>query len=319
MEHGPMSSPSQIKVFFEPIMEQHSPGLYDAASTATSIPFEQAVSDAGRAAYNDDGFLVVRGVFAGEEIARGRDELEAMTLADDPRCDMVCYEGEMRRLVPASTAEENIVSGKGVGDALALGRQERQLPDLPAKVRAPFIRKFMGFLQTHSDLHAIAYHPKLLTLVRSMLGAQPELFQEMALIKPPGGREKPWHQDHAYFNYKIENRIVGIWIPFENTTPDNGCMFAIRGGHQAGPRPHVKRRDWQICDTDVETIGRVCIPMHAGEVMIFDGKLPHGTPVNKTDKFRWAIQFHYKAQTAVEVPDDVRLASFGSEGKNVTC
>jgi phytanoyl-CoA hydroxylase len=59
--------------------------------------------------------------------------------------------------------------------------------------------------------------------------------------------------------------------------------------------------------------------MQAGDVMLFDGKLPHGTPVNQTDQFRWAIQFHYKAHTAVEVPDDVRLGAFGSEGKNVTC
>src|SRR5580704_11307745 len=118
MEYSPMSTQSQVKVFFEPVMEGHSPGLYDATSTATSLPFEDAVRDDGRAAYDADGFLVVSGVFTGEEIARGKIELEAMTLADDPRCDMVCYEGEIRRLLPPSTAEENIVSGKGVGDAL---------------------------------------------------------------------------------------------------------------------------------------------------------------------------------------------------------
>lgn len=313
------AQPQQRKVFFEPVIGPHSPGLYQAPSIGASVPFSRALMDDSRASYDADGFLVVSGVFDGQEMARARGELEGMTLADDPHCEAICYEGAIRRLLPPSEVKENVVTGKGVGDALALGRQDRELPDLPAHVRAPYIRKFMGFVGSHGDLHAIAFHPKLLTLVSSMLAAQPELFQDMALIKPPGGREKPWHQDHAYFNYEIGNRIVGVWIPLEDTTPENGCMFVIRGGHRAGPRPHVLRRDWQLCDGDVETDGRVCLPMQAGEVMIFDGKLPHGTPANKTEKFRWAIQFHYRAATAVEVTDDVRLAAFGSEGKNVTC
>jgi hypothetical protein len=79
MEFSPMSTPSHVKVFFEPVMEQHSPGLYDAAETAASTPFEQAVTDDGRASYDADGFLVVSGVFTGEEIERGKNELEAMT------------------------------------------------------------------------------------------------------------------------------------------------------------------------------------------------------------------------------------------------
>ena len=35
----------------------------------------------------------------------------------------------------------------------------------------------------------------------------------MALVKPAQGREKPWHQDHAYFNVALDTPIVGVWIP----------------------------------------------------------------------------------------------------------
>jgi hypothetical protein len=32
----------------------------------------------------------------------------------------------------------------------------------------------------------------------------------MALLKPPGGgREKPWHQDKAYFNLTLDTPVVG--------------------------------------------------------------------------------------------------------------
>jgi phytanoyl-CoA hydroxylase len=93
----------------------------------------------------------------------------------------------------------------------------------------------------------------------------------------------------------------------------------LRGGHKAGPRPHFKRRDWQICDTDVDVSERVAVPMAPGDVLLFDGKIPHGTPTNRTDEFRWAVQFHYRPASAALVDDAARLAHFGSEGIDVTC
>jgi phytanoyl-CoA hydroxylase len=54
-------------------------------------------------------------------------------------------------------------------------------------------------------------------------------------------------------------------------------------------------------------------------VLLFDGKIPHGTPINRTDQFRWAVQYHYRPTGAVKTDDEARLAAFGSEGRNVTC
>ena len=102
-------------------------------------------------------------------------------------------------------------------------------------------------------------------------------------------------------------------------TPENGCMHMLAGGHRAGPRIHFKRRDWQICDTDIDNAGRVAVPMPPGDVLLFDGKLPHGTPINRTAEHRWAVQFHYRPGAAVLTDDEARLAAFGSEGRNVTC
>ena len=32
------------------------------------------------------------------------------------------------------------------------------------------------------------------------------------MIKPPGGREKPRHQDHAYFKLPLSTPVVGVWL-----------------------------------------------------------------------------------------------------------
>jgi phytanoyl-CoA hydroxylase len=59
--------------------------------------------------------------------------------------------------------------------------------------------------------------------------------------------------------------------------------------------------------------------MKVGDVLFFDGKVPHGTPINKTDSFRWAVQYHYRPKAAQAIDDAARLDAFGSDGKDVTC
>src|SRR5690606_35073346 len=119
--------------------------------------------------------------------------------------------------------------------------------------RQNYIRKFSSFVNYDERLMAMSNHPELLALVRRLMGAEPALFQDMGLCKPPhGGREKPWHQDKAYFNYAVDAPVVGVWIALDEASAENGCMHVIPGSHREGPVIHFKRRDWQICDTDVQ-------------------------------------------------------------------
>lgn len=236
-----MISKAKIKVFYEPVIDKHPADLYISELIATPVPFTYAATRDGHTKYDIEGFLVVDGVLNEEEVTKGKSELQSMTSADDPHCEAIWYEGGISQLLPDATTEKKMI-GKGVGDALALGRQDTQLPDLPGHLRAPYVRKFMGFLDAHADLHAIAYHPKLLALVETILEAKPELFQEMAMIKPPGGREKPWHQDHACFNYDLETRIVGVWIPLGTSRPRRHCLKTWRRMQVMEPTPTTRSR-----------------------------------------------------------------------------
>jgi hypothetical protein len=83
------------------------------------------------------------------------------------------------------------------------------------------------------------------------VGTGIRLFQDMSMVKPPGGREKPWHQDGAYFNLASDTPVVGVWIALGHVTKETGAMHLLPGLHTAGPQPHFKRRDWQICDGTV--------------------------------------------------------------------
>jgi phytanoyl-CoA hydroxylase len=309
-----------VRVFFEPKIAPHDPALYAFERADPGVPAALAGEEEALARYREEGFLTIRGVLAPEEVRAARAELETMTLSDPPGCAMIWYEGAIRDRLALDPARDREIDARAGGVRFAAGQEGSGLPDLDPAERARYVRKLMGFVAPgRPALAHLARHPALTAIIERLIGGPPELFQDMALIKPAQGREKPWHQDHAYFNLALDTPVAGVWIPMSEVTPENGCMHMLAGGHRAGPRTHFKRRDWQLCDEHVEAAGRVAVPMAAGDALLFDGKVPHGTPVNRTGEHRWAVQFHYRPAAAVAVDDEARLAAFGSEGRGVTC
>ena len=199
-----------------------------------------------------------------------------------------------------------------------VGERFDQLSD---EERLDSVRKMMPIIEYDARLKAAAENPALLRVVERIMGEAPALSQDMAMLKPPRiGREKPWHQDMAYFNFPANTTIVGAWIALDEAQPENGCMMIIPGSHREGPMLHWTRRDWQICDTDVKVGRSVAVPMPAGGCLLFHCLLHHGTPPTSSHRRRWALQFHYRPASAEPLPNsDYRLEVFGSDGKDATC
>jgi len=193
--------------------------------------------------------------------------------------------------------------------------------DLPDEERLDSVRKLMPIIPFDQRLKAASENAELLDVIGRIMGEPPALSQDQAMLKPPRiGREKPWHQDMAYFDYPAETTIVGAWIALHEALPENGCMMVIPGSHHEGPAPHWTRRDWQICDTDVQVGKSVAAPLPPGGCLLFHGLLHHGSPPTRSHKRRWALQFHYCPASVARLPNsDYRLSVFGAEGLDVTC
>jgi phytanoyl-CoA hydroxylase len=298
-------------------VEECDDRLYVARPYELGLAGFSSVTEREVQEYRQTGFLVIRGAFSHDRADDARRELEAMAVAEDPECAAVDLESTTwqhleERGFPKPPGREPKLS-----EAQHDEMQARFL-SLDPPVRASLVRKFVGFTKQHPPLGSLARDPALLGVLGMLVGDKVRLYQSQALVKPSGGREKPWHQDHAYFNFPLDTRIVVVWIALDQATPENGCMFVVPRGHTS-PLIHFQRRDWQICDTDMEGRQAVSLPMAAGDVLLFDGKLPHGTPPNRTSQQRWAVQYHYVPARAEMVEPAVRLAAFGSEGKNVKC
>ena len=267
-------------------------GLYDFShQITTGIDGVESVRDNDILQFHELGFLVIRGAISQLAIDAARASIRDLILRRDTS-----------NLMIESAASESFHE---------LGDDER----------LNSVRKLMPIVQHDPRLRAVAADEGMLSVVERIIGETPALTQDMAMIKPPLiGREKPWHQDLAYFNFPKDTTIVGAWIALDQAVPENGCMMIIPGTHLEGPVVHWTRRDWQICDTDVQVGRSVAVPMQRGDCLLFHCLLHHGTPPSRSDKTRWAMQFHYAPRSAAPYADsENRMKIFGPDGKDVTC
>lgn len=275
-----------------PVMPYES-GLYAPEVLIEPIPSFDDITDSIRDQYFELGFISVARAFSPGKIDAARQALVDLVNSDIPDGTQLQFESEAKDILENLSPEE----------------------------KQDYVRKFMWFSHLNQATIDIMYDPGLISVVETLLEGECEMFQDMALFKPPGfGREKPWHQDHAYFNVPFGTKVVGVWIALDDTFPENGCMHFLPGGHKDGPMPHWDRRDWQICDADVlGKTGQVATPLPAGGCLIFDGLTPHGTPTNKSNARRRALQYHYVLKGTPRTSTEERIAIFGDEGKNVSC
>lgn len=265
--------------------------LYRFDHPATFVESIDEVGDADIARFSVEGYIAVRDVLQSGEV---NDVLDGLSrVLTSPGHSDIQYESWAAELVDTTTGAD----------------------------RMDLVRRCMGFVNEDPRLHALATDERILSVVRRLAGSEDlAMFQDMALLKPPGGgREKPWHQDNAFFDYEPGTPIVGVWIALDPATPENGCMHVIPGSHVEGPVVHFKRRDWQLCDDEVDVARDTVVPLPPGGVLFFHGLLQHGTPANRTATRRRAVQLHYLPAGTPGIPDERRLEIFGSEGKDVSC
>ena len=289
------AAPADEPVFDPYIGQEYPEHLFSFDNVASGVEGLASFTEDHVRYYRETGFLAVNDFFTEREIDAAL--AGVMDLIDgkipEVRSAVVQYEASTRDRLGTSSVEE----------------------------RRDMVRKLYHFVDDEPRLRAIADHPQLLKTVSRLLGTtKPELFQDQAMLKPRGiGREKPWHQDHAFFDLPLGTPIIGCWIALDEARPENGCMHVKPGTHKEGPVVHFERRDWQICDEHLDLTRDVMVPLRPGGVLFFNGLTHHGTPANRTDERRRALQLHYIPAGTPRTSHDDRMAIFGTEGKDITC
>lgn len=270
-------------------VDEHDPHLYRNRTLAQSIPSFAEIGPEHLAFFHQHGYLVIDQAFSSTQI--------------DAACNAIY----------------DLIDGKNPEfRGLQLEAHARGTK-LTGSARRLAVRKLMNFVDYDPRFQALAADADLLHALGLLMDDEPIIFQEMALLKPPGGREKPWHQDCAYFNYPIGTTVIGIWISLDHATPENGCLHIMPGTHNEGPVNHFKRRDWQICDTEVQKERDVIVPLAPGGCLFWHGMLHHGSPCNQSQQPRRALQLHYQPANVGQIDTEERMQHFGGEVRGAEC
>jgi phytanoyl-CoA hydroxylase len=138
---------------------------------------------------------------------------------------------------------------------------------------------------------------KLAKLAECLDIEDPLLLQSMYICKQPFiGGEVTAHQDNTFL-YTEPNPVTGFWIALEDATLDNGCLWALPGGHQHGLKSQMKIQangfHLEIYDdTPFEVDKMIPLPVKAGTLIVLHGLLPHMSKENTSAASRHAYTLH---------------------------
>ena len=146
-------------------------------------------------------------------------------------------------------------------------------------------------------------------IARSLGVRDPAIIQSMYIFKPPRiGGEVVFHQDSTYI-YTEPESCIGFWFALEDATLENGCMHFIPGEHK-GP---LRERNYRIGDYSLTTDTlddapwpedqAIAAEARTGTLVVFDGRAPHMSLPNTSEKSRHAYTLHVIDQ-ACHYPED---------------
>ncbi|MCC6484588.1 MAG: phytanoyl-CoA dioxygenase family protein [Armatimonadetes bacterium] len=130
-----------------------------------------------------------------------------------------------------------------------------------------------------------------LQVARQLLGEEADWGGDHAIFKPAlYGAETPWHQDEAYWDSSLSYNSISIWVPLQEATVENGCMWFVPGSqnspllphHSIGhdPRVHGLEVDREPMDAAVDLSSAVACPLPPGGATIHHNRTLHYTGPN---------------------------------------
>jgi phytanoyl-CoA hydroxylase len=152
-------------------------------------------------------------------------------------------------------------------------------------------------------------NPDLAAVAHDVGLADPRLLQSMYILKAPHvGGEVALHTDHTFL-WTEPQSATGFWFALEDATLENGCLWALPGGHRLPARRRFRRDGaggTTFDELDLEpypTEGEVPLPATKGTLVVLHGLLPHRSDANRSERSRAAYTLHC-IDAAAEYPAD---------------
>jgi phytanoyl-CoA hydroxylase len=257
--------------------------------------------------YERDGLLVLEGFVSATNCDRLRLHAEELVRAFDPGGIVSIFSTHEQ----TRTSDDYFLES---GDKIRFFFEENAF-DSDGNLRQTKERSINKIGHALHDLDPVfdefSRRAEIKELVNQLGFNDPLLLQSMYIFKQPNiGGEVTCHQD-ATFLYTEPLRVLGLWFALEDATIENGCLWAIPGGHKAGLKSRFVRTDPTgalphgratagSSQTRFETFDDspwpeeklVPLEVEKGSLIVLHPLLPHLSRENRSPKSRHAYTLH---------------------------
>jgi hypothetical protein len=218
----------------------------------------QVLTPQQRAAYHDQGFLLLPAFLPQALMAEAAAEAEALAA----RRDLIDVQNLRCRFMP------NVQTGACEFECFD-----------PVIDIGPVCRR-------------VANDANLLAALGELYGEEACLFKDKLIFKPPGVRGYGLHQDYIAWP-SFPRSFLTVLVPLDRADADNGCTEVFPGYHHNGS---LTEEDGQYHELPLELIDEsraVFLEMRPGDVAIFGGFTPHRSAPNRSDRWRRQLYLSY--------------------------
>jgi 2-aminoethylphosphonate dioxygenase len=227
-----------------------SPGLMSASAD---------LDQAQLRAWHDDGFIILRGLFAPEEIAAAAEESDALLERCKPLISVRNLRCRWQTNVHTGTCD---------------------------------FETFDPIIDLSSACHNLAHDPRLLGALAALYGEPACLFKDKLIYKPPGLTGYALHQDWIGWP-GFPRSFLTVLIPFDAAERDNGATEVFPGYHHMGPLTEVDGDYHELPAGLVDASRGVLMELQPGDVGIFSGFTPHRSAPNRSARWRRQLYLSY--------------------------
>ncbi len=243
-------------------------------STITTTPGKAPVltlSDADRAFYRENGYLIVKGLWKPEEVRAMHERFDELTK------------------VPKTI-------------------ENTWYPNADPATWSDPLQRYPRYMMPHrvdESSKAWMLDRRIHDVIAGLLEEEPIATQSMFYFKPPGAKGQALHQDDFYLLTK-PGRCVAAWTAVDRASPENGGLFVVPRSHtldifcpeKADPNESFVEQLVRP-PAGMEAIPAVLEP---GDVLFFNGAVIHGSLPNRhASMWRRSFICHYIPSSATEI------------------
>jgi 2-aminoethylphosphonate dioxygenase len=229
-------------------------------ATLAGLSQRSRLSANARRSYEESGFVVLRGVFAADEMSRlssAADRLLARTDLIDKQNLRCRFQG-------------NCAGGECLFETFD-----------PVIDLSPAIRE-------------VAVDPRILDLLGELYGEAACLFKDKLIFKPPGAMGYGLHQDYIAWP-GFPRSFLTVLLPLDVTNAENGGTEVFAGMHHQGTFSPADGEYHELSDDVVRGASSVLLELEPGDVAIFGGFTPHRSAPNRSQGSRRQLYLSYNA------------------------